>query len=492
MTRSKLHLAALSGARWTVASRVGLQLLTWPITLIVMRLLEPSDYGLFALAMITTGFVALFSELGLGVALVQARQVDARVERAACAAILALNSIVALVLVLLAPWAADWFNEPELDPVMKVLTLELLVSSFAVVPQALLERQLKFRQLSIALMISGASGSVATLAAAWLGLGVWSFVIGTLTLAAVRSAALIGFHGRIVWPSFRAGFGSIRSMQRFSSHVVASRTLWYWYGQSDQVILGRVLHASMLGFYSVAAQLAALPASKIMEAVNRVALPILARLRDDATELRSTHERLVRLVATYGFALCWGLAAVAPEFVLVVLGEKWRLSIVPLALLSLVAPLRMLCALHNTISTAAGSPQAATKELAFASVLIPSALLAGTWWGGLQGAAVAWVVAFPLVYLVSNALTCAALGSKAWNGLRPLAAPLAAALVMVGGIWLVRHQLAGAHAPLLLLVVELIAGALCYALTLRILAPALVREVLSLVSDLLHPSRASS
>lgn len=492
MTRSNLRLAALSGARWTMASRVGLQLLTWPVTLIVMRLLEPSDYGLFALAMITTGFVALFSELGLGVALVQARQVDAAVERAACAAILALNSIVALALVLLAPWAAAWFDAPDLDPVMKVLTLELLLSSFAVVPQALLERQLKFRQLSISLMMAGACGSVATLAAAWLDFGVWSFVIGALTLASVRSAALIGFHGRIVWPSFRAGFASISPVLQFSSHVVASRALWYWYGQSDQVILGRVLNASMLGFYSVAAQLAALPANKIMEAVNRVALPILSRLRDDTAELRSTHERLVRLVATYGFALCWGLAAVAPEFVLVVLGEKWRLSIVPLALLSLVAPLRMLCALHNTISTAAGAPQAATKELAFASVLIPAALLAGTWLGGLPGAALAWVVAFPLVYLVSNALTCAALGSKALNGLRPLVAPLAAALVMAGAIWLVRNQLASALAPLLLLVMELIVGALCYALTLRILAPSLVREVVSLVSDLFHPGRAPS
>ena len=492
MSRTQLRLAALSGARWTMASRVGLQLLTWPITLVVMRLLEPSDYGLFALAMVTTGFVSLFSELGLGVALVQARQVDEKVARAACGAILALNSIVALVLVLLAPWAADWFDEPDLEAVIKVLTLELLVSSFAVVPQALLERQLQFRQLSISLMLAAACGSVATLATAWLGFGVWSFVIGTLTLASVRSAAMLVFHGRIVWPSFRSDFSSIRPMLQFSSHVVASRTLWYWYGQSDQVILGRVLHASMLGFYSVAAQLAALPANKVMEAVNRVALPIIARLRDDPVELRNTHERLVRLVASYGFALCWGLAAVAPEFVLVVLGEKWYLSILPLTLLSLIAPLRMLCALHNTITTAAGKPQAATKELAFASFLIPSALLAGTWSGGLNGAAIAWALAFPLVYLLSNALTCAALGSKALNGIRPLAAPLAAALSMSGGIWLARNHLPGAPAPLLLLGVELVVGALCYALTLRILAPALVREVLSLVRDLLRPGRASS
>ena len=114
MSSGSLRQAALSGARWTLAAKVGLQLLTWPITILVIRLLEPGDYGLMAMAMVTIGFVALFGEMGLGIALVQADKLDEATARAASAAILICNIAMAGMLVLLAPLAASWFDEPEL------------------------------------------------------------------------------------------------------------------------------------------------------------------------------------------------------------------------------------------------------------------------------------------------------------------------------------------------------------------------------------------
>ena len=131
---------ALTGARWALASRIGLQLVTWPITIVVMRLLEPGDYGVFAIALLFTGLIALFSELGLGVALVQARTVDEPMARAASTLVLMLNGAVALAIVGVAPWVADVYDAPDVTLVMWVLTLELLFGALAVVPQALLER----------------------------------------------------------------------------------------------------------------------------------------------------------------------------------------------------------------------------------------------------------------------------------------------------------------------------------------------------------------
>src|SRR4030095_3082952 len=88
MNSTDLRRAALSGARWTLAAKVGLQILTWPITILVIRVLDPRDYGLLGMAMVTIGFVALFGEMGLGMALVQADKLDEATARAACAAIL--------------------------------------------------------------------------------------------------------------------------------------------------------------------------------------------------------------------------------------------------------------------------------------------------------------------------------------------------------------------------------------------------------------------
>jgi teichuronic acid exporter len=483
--------AALSGARWTVAAKIGLQLFTWPVTIIVIRLLEPSDYGLLAMAMVTIGFVTLFSEMGLGVALVQVSALDEAMARSACAAILVCNLFIAGALFLLAPVAADWFDEPDLTSVMRVLTLELIVASVAAVPQAQLERQLQFRQVSIASMAAGVSGSVATLGLALLGFGVWALVIGNLAAACVRSTLIVAYNGRVVWPSFAHWLKPIHGLVGFSGYVLAGRALWYWYGQSDQVILARMLHASLLGYYSVASQLAMLPATKAMEVVNRVSLPILSRMHAEAGSVQPMHRRLLGLVGAYAFGACWGLAAVAPELVAAILGPKWLTATEPLMLLAAAAPLRMLSALNNTVTTAVGAPRAATIELAFASIVMPLAVIVGVWSDGLHGACVAWPLAYPAVYLLSNWLTCNAVKMPKAHGLQPLFGPITAAAAMWLCIWAIRSHY-GADLPTLwLLIAEILAGAISYVLVLHLVARALALDARSLIWDLLRRSPTS-
>jgi teichuronic acid exporter len=479
----------MSGARWTLAAKVGMQLMTWPITILVIRLLEPGDYGLLAMAMVTIGFVALFGEMGLGSALVQADTLDEDTARAASAAILICNVVMAGAIALLAPWVARWFHEPELADVMRVLTLELLISSVGAVPQAQLERQLRFRPLSIAEICSGTVGALTTLALAFAGFGVWALVAGTLTGALVRTAMILLFNGRMVWPSLRHPLAPIKGLIRFSGHVLAARTLWYWYGQSDQVILARLLHASTVGYYTVAAQLAMLPANKAMEVINRVTFPVLSRMRSEHGDLRSMHLRMIGLISAYAFGTCWGMAALAPELVVTLLGDKWLAATLPLTVLAAVAPLRMLSALNNTITSAAGAPQASTIELAVAATLLPIAVLIGAYADGLNGACLAWPVAYPVVYLLSNALTCRAVGNSIARGLLPLGAPLVAGAAMWLGIVALRSQLSASLPALTLLLLQLLAGAVAYVAALHVIAPALARDARALMWSLLRPGR---
>lgn len=484
-----LRQAALSGARWTVAARIGLQLVTWPITILVMRLLAPADYGLFAIALVVTGFITLFAELGLGVALVQAREVTPVQARMACSLVILLNGLIAAVLALLAPLVAMVFKEPGVTAVIWVLTLELLFAAFAAVPSALLERALKIREVSIAQMAAGISGAVVTLACALLGAGVWALVAGSLTAGFVRSACLIAFHGSLVWPG-HLKLDTIRPLVKVSGHVLTARALWYWSGHADQLVLGRMLQASILGLYNVAAQLAMLPAGKAMEAVNRVAFPILARLRGEVAGLQSAHRKITAVLAMYGCGVCWGLSAVAPEFVLAVLGEKWQQAALPLALLALVAPLRMLCAFHNTVVTAAGVPEVATRELLLASVLMPLAVGIGAWLHGLYGASLAWLAAYPVVYLVSSALTSRAIKLGFLASMRPLAAPLAAGLLMLASVEASRRIMGTEPAVLLRLLVEVFVGAMTYLGVLWLVARRSLLETWALAVELVSPKRS--
>ncbi|MEZ5512272.1 MAG: lipopolysaccharide biosynthesis protein [Steroidobacteraceae bacterium] len=487
MSARSLRDSALSGVRWTVAARFGLQLITWPVTILVMRLLEPRDYGLLALATIVIGFIALFSELGLGAGLVQAHTVDDARARTASGVIIALNLMIAVLLVVAAPFIAAWFNEPALTPVMRVLTLELVISSFAAVPSALLERQLRFRELSLALIIGNVSGSAVTVIAALSGLGVWSLVLGAMTIAVTRTLALLFYHGGIVWPPLSLDLTPVRELARFSGHVIGARVLWYWYSQSDQVIVGRMLHGAQLGNYNVASQLAALPVGKVMDTVNRVSFPVLSRLREDVDTLRVTCQRLLGLFAVYSIGVCWGLASVAADFVHVVLGPQWYKAVPVLAILALVAPLRTISSLHNTMTTAVGSPQAATKELALASFITPLAILAGATWNGLNGAAIAWLGVSPVLYVLSAWLTANALQLRLRDCVKPLATPMLCGAIMYAVVWVTGVGLAARVPAAGLLVIKILAGAAAYLLAMRLVGPRVLRDGLALGRELMRP-----
>lgn len=484
--KTALKTAALSGARWTLAARVGMQLVTWPITIVVIRLLEPADYGLLAMALLVSGFITLFSELGLGVALVQAPQLSDAQIRMACTLVLLLNGVIAVIIVGLAPLMAVVFNEPGLTLVMRVLCLELIMSAMAAVPLALLERGLKFKQVSLGLMAGGVCGSLVTLTAALLDAGVWALVAGILATTLVRSAAWVAFHGRPVRPG-RLRLDTIKPMVRVSSHALVSRVLWYWSGHADQLVLGRMLHASSLGLYNVAAQLAMMPAGKAMETVNRVAFPVLSRLQSEPLHLQASHRNSTALLALYGFGVCWGLAAVAPEFVLLVLGEKWLPATLPLAVLSLIAPLRMLCAFNNTMVTAIGMPQLATRELLMASVLIPLAVGFGAYADGLHGAALAWLLCYPLVYLYSTYLTAPAVKMPRLAALRVVAAPMAAGLCMLAAVWACRAALGDTSPLALRLAAGIATGAATYLLVLWLVARPLLLGARGLAQELFRP-----
>lgn len=461
-------------------------MVTWPITILVMRLLEPGDYGVYAIALLVSGFITLFSELGLGVALVQAKELTEQQARMSVSLVLILNACIALSIIGLAPIVAVIFDEPDVTLVMRVLTLELLMTAMATVPLAMLERSLLFRQVSLGHLAGGVTGSVVTLIVAWMDAGVWALVAGTLSAAFVRSIAWIMFYGRVVLPGVLR-LQAIRPMVRIGGHTLATRFLWYWSGQADQLILGRLLHASALGVYNVSAQLAMLPAGKVMEAVNRVAFPVLSRLQSNPAGLRVAYRDSTALLSLYAFGACWGLAAVSPEFVGVVLGEKWLKATLPLAVLATVAPLRMLCAFNNTMATAVGAPQTATYEQVLACVVIPSAVGFGAYLDGLDGAAKAWLAAYPPVFLFSVWLTTYAMHASVLMALRAVLAPVVAGLCMLAAVEGMRAVMGDGASPILRLTALIGVGACVYLAALGLIARSLLLHAWTLLQDLLRP-----
>ena len=491
MSGPSLKQQALSGMRWTISARVLVQLITWPSTIIVMRLLNPRDYGLVAVSTVFIEFMTVFSDPGLAAGLVQTKALRDETSRAASALIALLNLFLVSVLMLAAPSIAAWYHEPELTQVIRVASLSLLVMAIATVPQAHLVRNMRFREMALALIASSLAGSLATIACAILGLGVWSLVLGSLVLSALRSIVIIAYNRSAIWPDFSKGFGPVRHLMHFSAHMLGNRLLWYCSGSLDLIILGRMVHSTELGSYSVGANLAAIPGDKAMDAVNRVSFPTLSRLRPERARFNYTYERILRMLALYGFLVAWGLAAVAPEFVHVVLSDKWRFAVIPLAMLSIAAPIRMLTSLQNTVNNAAGVPQASTKVLGLTCLVLPVGILIGARVAGINGAAVSCVVVYAVLFFVSTFYTCRVTERDMRDNLRLILVPLVAGISMLIVTWALRALLF-VHLPTpVLLGVEIVAAAVGFLGTVHVLGPADLSDARALLRELLRTEKAA-
>jgi teichuronic acid exporter len=492
MNAHSLKLRALSGMRWTVSARLFVQLITWPSTIIVMRLLEPHDYGVVAMSTVVIGFVGLFGEPGIAASLVQTQELREDTSRAASGVLAVVNLMLLTALVVAAPSIASWYHEPQLTHVIRVASLSLLMTAIATVPQAQLERHLRFKELAWALVAANLAGSLVTIACALVGFGVWSLVIGSLVIAAVRSLVTIAYNGSPVWPDFSRGIQPVRHMLHFSAHMLGNRILWYWTMNLDLVILGRLVHSTQIGAYSVGANLASIPGDKAMDAVNRVSFPTLSRLRPNRAQFNSAYERILRMLSLYGFLVGWGLAAVAPEFVHVVLSDKWAQAIVPLTMLSLAAPLRIITAFQNTVNNAAGMPQATSRVLAVTSVALPLGILLGARLGGINGAATSWIIVYPVLYLISTVYTCRVTERSLLGNLHLTFIPFLAGSCMLSVTFLVRNLLA-AHLPVIVLMgVEIAAATATFLATVHLLGRHILQDALGILRDLLRPGRTAT
>jgi teichuronic acid exporter len=429
---------AVSGLKWGALAKLVGQGVSWAVTLVVIRLLSPDDYGLMAISTVVIAVMAGVAELGLGASLVQARTL-ARDELARVAgALVAMNLGCALIVVSAAPFIAEVFGDARLVNVVRVASIQFLLNAIDAVPQSLSYREMLYKRLAGIELGVTLLGALATLALAWFGFGVWALIIGGLLGSALRTVLLVARAGW-VWPVFN--FRGIGRHVRFGSAVTTTRMIWQLTYQSDVLIAGRYLTQEAVGLYVVAVHLATLPLQRAMAIVNQVAFPTVARLQDELPRARARLLDAIKLLGFAGIPALWGIAAVAPEFVDVVLGANWHSAIFPLIVVSLIAPLRMLVMVLATALAGLGRADLELRNTLASAVILVTAFLVGVHWH-LNGLAVAWAVAMPLIIVVNFPRTLSALGIEAAQLFRSMRGPLLAGLTMHGAVLLVRLPLA--------------------------------------------------
>jgi O-antigen/teichoic acid export membrane protein len=449
----------LHGLKWTAVVRVATQTISWIITILVIRFLRPEDYGLHAMISVSVYILLLLSTAGIEEAIIQARDLGREQIRKMFGVLLLVDLGLCVVQVAIAPLLAAFYRQPRMIPMLWVMAGAFLLIPFNCVPLALLGREIDFKHRSLADLAKAASASVLTLILAINGFGVWSLIFGQLIGMLCHTIVLNLFRPWLCWPVF-----SLKGIERsvaFGGMVMLTAIIWVVCARTDAFIGGRMLGPELLGIYAVGLHVASLPMEKIMPLLHQIAFPAYARVQRQTSEAARHFLKSVRLVSLVTVPLLLGLAAVAKWAVPLVLSERWRVAVLPVTLVSLVIPLRAIGTMYSPLLNAIGRTTVNMGNALISLVLLTPAFLVGAQWG-VAGLCVAWLVVYPVIFLLMTSRVLRVLQLSMREFLVALAPPACAGVIMLLIVRAVGESLPTAMPSAAILAVLITLGAVLY------------------------------
>jgi len=385
--------AARSGV-WFAAIKGIAQVLSWAVTIVVARLLSPGDYGLMSIATVATGYVEVFSELGLGAAIVQRPNVTQLEYSSNFWLSLMVGTAFGIVAFGLAYPTAWVFGEPRVIPLTQSVSLLFLVGSLMTVPYNMMVRELRFKEIGIAQLLSVVASTAAMLGFALNGFGVWTLLIGTFVSRTTMVVAVFAFTR---WrPSWQFGWKDVRGFLRFGINVAGGRSLFFVFQKADIFLVGTLLGTQAVGLYSFTLNLASMPTDKIAGLINQTAFPLFAKFQTDIARLQDLFLRMNKVIAI-GIAPLFVAGAWWGDLIVpALLGDKW-VAIIPLfRAMCLVQLVSAMTILNGPLHTALGE---ARRIWVFYGACIPlmsgGIYLAAPY--GLNAVMIPWLLIYPLL-----------------------------------------------------------------------------------------------
>ncbi|MEP9359550.1 lipopolysaccharide biosynthesis protein [Sphingomonas sp. KR3-1] len=416
-----------SAVIWRSGTQIFGQLLTWASTFIVIRLLGPSAYGLFAMTQVILVLLNMLNGYGLASALIQRGDAGRPAQRQLFGMLILLNFGLGAAQFLAAPLAAAYYRQPMVADLLRVQALLYIATPFIALPYALLAREMDFRKQALVNFVSALAGAITALTGAMAGLGVWTLVAAPIALFATRAIGMTIAARSLMWPSF--DFRGAGDIARYGGVMATGQIFWFAQSQADVFIAGRLFEPHMLGIYTTSLFLTQIFVSKFVPPLNEVAFSAYARLKEDKAAVADAFTRSVRLVMLVAMPFYLGMAATADPLVAVALGPKWPEAAPVVHWLALAMPMMTLQVLYAPASDACGRPGISAQNSATGALCLPIAFLVGVHWG-LMGLVAAWFAAYPIYLAITTWRTLPVIGVTPRQLAAAIAPPVLAAAAM--------------------------------------------------------------
>jgi O-antigen/teichoic acid export membrane protein len=390
--------ASRVGVMWTTARSYVVEIVTLPATVALAQLLSPFDFGVAAVAIFFGRLAARVSNAGMGSALVRTKELRDEHISSIFVANLALTLTAGLLLLALARPLATFYKEPAIAGLIPLVVLDIVFSGLSMVSQALLARAMRYKEMAALATADALANATASVAFAWFGFGYWSLVLGGVCGSGLKwiwGVKLVGWQ-----ISFRFVPSAARELMSFAFGTYARGLLEYVSLTIDNLIVGKVLGVTALGYYDKAFSSTQRAYNKLTVGGPTVSFRTLSIIQDEPERFRRALEKIVisSSILTYGvFAV---LGVMGPHLIVFLFGEKWQPSVIPFQMLCVGGALRTANAFAGAAANARGWMWSNVwRQGAYVVMIAGGVYLAAPW--GINGASTAVMVATVVMSLLT-------------------------------------------------------------------------------------------
>ena len=383
-----------AGMAWLTGVQVARQVLSVISVSVLARRIPAATYGLVGMAVLVTTLLEAIRDVGTGTALIREHELTDDMASTAFWLNCGTGIVVTLLVIALAWPASLFFHQPQVATILRFLSLSFLFGALGVVPTAVLSRAMDFRRLAIAQAVGAICATSSAIAIALAGGKVSALVAGSLVMSFITTIAtwfLSPVHVKTVFHSDYA-----RRILSFGLHLTGSHVMNYFSRNADNILVGRYLGSSPLGYYQMGYMLMQFPLYNFTNMLAQVTYPALSKFSGDHERFRAAYLRTSSVIALATFPVMVGLGVTAQPFVRVFLGPKWA----PVATLLVVfGPLGALQSLAGTLMVVyntQGRTNLMFRWNVFASICYVASFIVGLRWG-IMGVAVCYASVWVLL-----------------------------------------------------------------------------------------------
>lgn len=324
-------MSVFSSIVWSGLERFSTQGIQFAVSLVLARMLLPSDFGAIAILNFFFAISQTFIESGFSNALIQKEDRTNVDFNTTFLLNIGVACLFYLIFFFIAPWISNFYGILNLDIIMRVYAITIIINSLSIVSKTLLVIRLDFRSQLKASMLAALISGIMSIFLAYNNWGIWALVIQVVLFSIVNTIVLCNSSKWL--PKFEVSMSSVKHLYSFGGSYLLASMLHTFYMNLSSLLIGKKYSSTSLGYYSRADQIVNFPSANIGSVFSRVIYPVLCSKQDDGNAVFEIYSRSLRVVAFIVFPSMIGLAVLSEPFILLFLTERWLPSVVLLQLL---------------------------------------------------------------------------------------------------------------------------------------------------------------